>query len=211
MAATLPAERAEFVTATDATTYEIVAAGLGAFTPNANSTLVAFILGAETTDADLQIFQLVRLHRHEPDVDAVRHGHGLDQHPVLSAARVSRAGGRTPSSVATATATWSEGILACCASIGEIVRVNTTTPIKQSNTLDNPSGTNPSASLSIAPDSDSSTVFASIQRRSPPGWTPEAGWTEYMDTGVGTPVTSLYVAVTDSGPTRPSPPPAPTP
>ena len=71
-------------------------------------------------------------------------------------------------------ATWSEGILACCAWIGEWSGVNTTTPIKQVDRSDNALGsTLPPRSRSRARFRLLHAVRLLLKRRSPPAWTPE--------------------------------------
>lgn len=196
MAVTFTAERAEFASATDASTYNIATAG--AFTPNADGLLICIVEGAKTADA---VFDMTSLTSTGMSLTWTQYAtvYTWTNTQFYRLHIFTAPVGGSPASVTAVNALWDQTILACDGWIGEWAGANRTTPIKQANSQSNASGTDPTCSLSVAPDADSNVLFIAMTRRNPPGWTPEAGWTEDMDTGVSTPVTGLYVAHVTSG------------
>jgi adhesin HecA-like repeat protein len=189
VAVTFTAERAEFASATDASVYNLATAG--AFTPTAGGLLVCVVEGAKTADATFDLTSVTSTGMSltwtkYATVYAWTNTQFYRLH-VLTAPV-----GGSPASVTAVNANWDQTILACDGWIGEFAGANTTTPIKQTNSATNASGTDPTVSMSVAPDSDSMSLVAVMTRRNPPAWT-NAGWTEDMDTGVSTPVTGLSI------------------
>jgi len=82
---------------------------------------------------------------------------------------------------------------------GELAGHHATTPIKQSAHSDEAVATTPNLSLGAAPDSDSLCIYDNQLRRTPTGWTPEAGWTTDADASHATPNHGLLVCHTTTG------------
>jgi len=189
MAVALVGEKAEFVSATDAASYQVVTTP---FTPAANSLLVAVVLGPKTADATFDLTSVtdtgMGLTWTQQRVDTWTNTQFYRLH-VLTAPVIT-----TPASITAITALWNQTILGTDAWVGEFSGANLTTPLKNMSSINNSSGTvDPSITAGAAPDSDSMSLVAVITRRNPPNWTPGANWTEDMDNGISTPVAGLNI------------------
>jgi hypothetical protein len=99
--------------------------------------------------------------------------------------------GASPSST-TIDVTFDENLAGCILQVLEMTGVNTTNPKVQSDTTDSGNLT-VSYSLNSAPDSQNAVVALNQIRRNPPGWTPEAGWYEWLDNAHTNPANGLCV------------------
>jgi len=187
MAVAFVAERAEFASATDAASYQLVTTP---WTPAADSLLVCVVEGAKTTDATFDLTNVtttgMSLTWTQFQVDVWTNTQFYRLH-ILTAPITA-----TPASITAITANWNQTILGCCGWVGEFSGANLTTPLKNAAGQQNASGTDPTESMPVAPDADSYSLVAVMTRRNPPAWT-NAGWVESMDTGVSTPVIGLTI------------------
>jgi hypothetical protein len=187
MPVTFTAERAEFVSATDAASYQVVTTP---FTPAANSLLYAFVLGPKTTDATFDLTSVtdtgMGLTWTKQDFETWTNTQFYRLH-ILTALV-----GASPASITAITALWNQTILGTDAWIGEFAGHDPATPWKNQGVANNASGTDPTATMPVAPDAAAMSLVAAITRRNPPGWT-NAGWTADMDNGISTPVCGLSV------------------
>ena len=177
MAVAFSVERAEDPDTTNQTAYTVGAA----FTPAANTLLILVNASVDQTDGTYTIstvaggsltWNSIRAALAQTSTDFYR----LESFTALV--------GGSPVST-TVVVTHSESVTGHIGWVGEFTGHNTTTPIKASAV--GTWTTDPSLSLAAAPDSDSLVLMTGQLRRNPPAWTEEAGWTEHMDIGHGTP------------------------